>query len=229
MIQGIRVFLNGGITASVALARRANTMKLFSGGIITDGPSPGSLITDVTTNLAAAVVIKPGPPSSPPDAPPAPYDQNRADWVPFYDDEEGDYVWYTLDQYVLGAVNPFGGSIDYRNWQMAKSCAIEALLDPQAEPIFTTVNGSFTGTDIFPFKNCKSARIQITGTTPDFLRQNIDGSLGYGQYMNVSDSGKVGWVSAGHGEDATPLANLDWDAPQFLYFSNNRIHFNPGG
>lgn len=228
MIQAVRVFLQGGITASIALARRSPIIHLYSGGIVTDGPAAGSQITDVSTAIAGDVVELPGPITTPPSAPPSPADQNRTDWIPFFDEEEGHYVWYVLDQYVLGTINRYGGSINDANWESAKTAAIEQLLDPGQEPIFTVVNSGFTGAGIFPFRNCKSARIQVTGTTPEFLKQNIDGSTGYGEYMNVPDSGKVGWCAAGHGDKDTPPENLDWAAPQFLYFSNNRILFEPG-
>lgn len=219
MIQAARIYLYPGVTANVYLAQRSPTIQSW---ITYDDPGDSE---SGSYSYDAMLMVDPQnafstPPT--PIAPTAPATNFTAQFIPWFNP--------TLGKWTLGYVNySESGTVvpeltNYADDLFFTPYVISQQLDPSSEPVFgeaTAVSAgsvNFDETTLIGLSNLKSARVVITGTP-----------AGFGTFWNTSDSGKFGWICAGHGApDTEDLTTLDWDQVQFLNFTNNRIQFNAG-
>lgn len=214
MIQAIRLFLYPGVNATIRVAGRSPIFNKYIGwndsSVGFDYTLSANAITEANEQPANNV-----PTFTPPFVPPT--GQNDAVWFPWYDSTTGKWVQSYVDNNIL--YNTYGEvQFSAIGWdESVYSAVISAQLDPMQDPNWGTSQTFTGGSNIIDFPNAKTAQV-IVNAVP----------TGFGTFWDVADSGKYGWVCAGHGSAGTADANLDWDQVQFVNFARGRFQFNPG-
>ena len=213
MIQAVRFYLPAGCSGTYQIASRAKVYHSFQGQN-GEGSYGGSALTwDLNyifdSNIDdqfSQVMQTTTAGNNANNAVKRPwFAQDLGKWVYSYFDSDLDKL-YGLSEYNVIDQIP---TLEQTNTM--------ALLDPMQEPTWTKSADLFSGDQIITFQNAKTVEVAITLAPENCIYESA-----------TTDSGRFGWLSAGHGALGIPNNQLDWGPLQFLNFLRNRVHLNAG-